>query len=102
MRRVVLGVSLVLMSAVSWAGCVGPVINGQCTTGVYLKGYGDDDGYRGSSGQRYQYDLNNPVDRNRYSTDLDAQRRDQINQYSTDRSMDRLRGRSGGGIGWED
>ncbi len=81
-----------------FAGCVGPVINGQCTTGVYLQGHGDDDGYKGSSGQRYQYDLNNPVERNRYNIDLDAQRRDQMNQYNTDRSRDRLQGQRGGGV----
>lgn len=101
MRGVVLGVSLVLMSAVSWAGCVGPVINGQCTTGVYLRGHGDDDSYRGSSGQQYQYNRNNPVDNNRYNVDLEAQRRDQLNPYNVGSSRDRMQGQRGGGI-WEE
>jgi hypothetical protein len=52
--------------------------------------------YQGSSGAQYQYDLNNPVDRNRYSTDLDAQRRDSLNVDSGS-SLDKLRGQSDGG-----
>jgi hypothetical protein len=52
--------------------------------------------YQGSSGAQYQYDLNNPVDRNRYSTDLDAQRRDSMNVDSGS-SLDKLRGQNGGG-----
>jgi len=61
--------------------------------------YGSSGGYQGSSGAQYQYDMNNPVDRNRYSTDLDAQRRDQI-QGSVDvgTSMDSARGQYGGGF----
>ena len=35
--------------------------------------------YRGSSGERYQYDLSQPGDRIRYQVDPGAQLRDQIN-----------------------
>lgn len=54
-------------------------------------------GYQGSSGARYQYDLNNGADRDRYSVDLDAQRRDQMSLY-VGRDLDRLRGQRGGGL----
>jgi hypothetical protein len=56
-----------------------------------------DAGYQGSSGTRYQYDMNNPSDSNRYSTDLNAQRRDQMN-LDTRRNLDRGLGQKGGGI----
>lgn len=58
--------------------------------------YGSSYGYQGSSGAGYQYDMSNPVDRNRYSTDLSAQRRDQVEGY-VDRTLDRSRGQYGGG-----
>ena len=57
--------------------------------------YGASGGYQGSSGAQYQYDLNNSVDRNRYSTDVDAQRRDM--QKINPGSLDELRGQNGGG-----
>ena len=81
------------------AECVGPVVMGKCVSGTSIQGYGDSDsGYKGSSGTRYQYDLSNPVDRNRYSTDLDAQRRDQQSGvFDAGRSLDQLQGQSGGG-----
>lgn len=65
-------------------------------------GYSSDDsgssrGYRGSSGSRYEYDMNNPADRARYSINLDAQRRDQLS-VDVGRSQDRLRGQYGGGL----
>lgn len=58
--------------------------------------YGSNYGYQGSSGAGYQYDMNNPVDRNRYSTDTAAQRRDQVESY-VDRTLDRSKGQYGGG-----
>jgi hypothetical protein len=57
---------------------------------------GNSGGYYGSSGAQYQFDMNNPVDRNRYSTDTGAQMRDQVESY-TDRTLDRMRGQNGGG-----
>ncbi len=59
-------------------------------------GGSQDVGYQGSSGARYQYDLSNPVDRNRYSTDTSAQIRDQL-VVDPSRSMDQARGQNGGG-----
>ena len=91
----------ICFSAYSHAGCVGPVVNGECLSGTEVQGYGDnsnnDSGYRSNSGTGYQYDLNNPSDSIRYSTDLDAQRRDQMN-LNTRRNLDRRAGQYGGGI----
>ncbi|MQW91551.1 hypothetical protein GFH30_05665 [Acinetobacter wanghuae] len=53
--------------------------------------------YQSSTGTNYQYNLNNAVDRNNYSIDLDAQRRDQMSLNPT-RSLDRGIGQFGGGI----
>lgn len=104
-------VSSMLVSTFFWgfastavAGCVGPVVMDECLSGTSVKGYDSDNGsssgsgYQGSSGAKYQYDLNNPADRNRYSVDLDAQRRDsQKGMYDAGRDLDQLRGQSGGG-----
>ena len=86
------------------AGCVGPVVMGECVSGTSVRGYDSGSGsssgssYQGSSGAQYQYDLNNPADRNHYSVDLDAQRRDsQKGMYDAGRNLDQLRGQSGGG-----
>ncbi len=82
------------------AECIGPVVNGRCLTGVDNKGMNNrtnsDDNYQGSSRTNYQYDMSNGSDRNRYSIDLDAQRRDQMNT-GVGRSQDQLRGQYGGG-----
>jgi hypothetical protein len=85
--------------ASSHAGCVGPVVNGQCLSGTSIPSYdsGNNSGYRSSSGADYQYDLNKATERNSYSTDLDAQRRDQMNADPR-RNMDRDSGQYGGGI----
>ena len=89
------------LSAYSHAGCVGPVVNGECLSGTDVHGYDNgaynDSGYESNSGAKYQYDLNKPADRNRYSTDLDAQRRDQMNTNPR-RDSDRESGQYGGGI----
>ena len=80
------------------ANCVGPTVMGNCVSGTEIKGYGSsDDSYQGSSGQRYTYDLSNPADSNRYSIDIDAQRRDQQNSNSVDTYHDQSNGQYGGG-----
>lgn len=91
-------------TGIAVAGCVGPVVNGECLSGTSVRGYdsgsgsNSGSGYQGSSGTQYQYDLNNAADRGRYSIDLDAQRRDSQNgSYDAGRNLDRLRGQSGGG-----
>ena len=85
--------------AIQWQ----PVTSGSMqfpTPGSYgapaASSYGSKYGYQSSSGTGYQYDMNNPVDRNRYSTDTSAQRRDQVEGY-VDRTLDRSRGQYGGG-----
>ena len=70
------------------AGCVGPNVMGNCASGTEIRGYGSsNDSYQGSSGQSYSYDLSNPADSNRYSIDVDAQRRDQQNSNSINTIM---------------
>ena len=96
-KSLIIGSSIFLLlsaNAVS-ARCVGSVVNGQCL-GTEVYGSDDSSGYQGSSGSSYQYDLNNGSDRNSYSIDLDAQRRDQMNLNSG--NLDDLRGQQGGGI----
>ncbi|XKH60753.1 hypothetical protein LG290_02945 [Halomonas sediminis] len=59
--------------------------------------YGDTNsgGYESSSGNRYEYDLNDPADRVRYGSDPSAQIRDRTNpRVGIDRDMDQY----GGGI----
>lgn len=101
MKRILSAVAPVLFFgciSVATAGCVGPTVMGECLSGTTVPSYGSDDGYRGSSGQTYDYDLNKPTDRNRYSIDLDAQRRDQLQgSLSSRRSLDRMQGQLGGG-----
>jgi hypothetical protein len=57
----------------------------------------DESVYEGNSGNRYQYDRNNPSDELRYSIDLEAQRRDQMS-LDTGTTLDRGMGQVGGGI----
>ena len=68
-------------------------------------GYGldnDDSGYKSDSGKRYQYDLNQPMDKIGYSTDISAQRRDEYdrryNNYDHHIENDRRSGQYGGGV----
>ena len=60
----------------------------------------EDDDYKGSSGNRYEYDLNKPVDSIRYETDIGAQMRDQsispLDELRRERDLDL--GQHGGGI----
>lgn len=58
---------------------------------------GQQSGYQSTMGNTYQYDLSNPVDRMRYSTDVSAQVRDSTSVNPT-RSLDRDMGQIGGGI----
>ena len=98
-KNIILATAFVGLNASAYAGCVGPVVNGQCLSGTSIPSYdsGSNSGYQSNSGASYQYDLNKPTDKNRYSTDLDAQRRDQMNvDPRTD--MDRNSGQRGGGI----
>ena len=95
MRNIFMICLLVMFSTITNARCVGSIVNGQCM-GTEVYGSDDSSGYQGSSGSNYQYDLNNGSDRNSYSTDLDAQRRDQMNLSPG--NLDGLRGQQGGGI----
>ncbi len=92
---------LISLAAPAKADCVGPVVMGECVSGTSVRGFDNSSntGYQGSSGTRYDYDLNNPVDRNRYNVDLDAQRRDQQSgTFDSGRSLDQLQGQAGGGF----
>ena len=53
-------------------------------------------GYRGYSGARYQYDLSDPMQRNEYMMDSDAQMRDSLN-VDVGTHLDRSMGQYGGG-----
>lgn len=98
-RNIILAAAFIGLNASAYAGCVGPVVNGQCLSGTSIPGYdsGSNSGYQSNSGANYQYDLNKPTEKNRYSTDLDAQRRDQMNSDPR-KNMDRSSGQRGGGI----
>ena len=98
--KILLGSFVLFLSAYSHAGCVGPVVNGQCLSGTEVQGYdsgSDDSGYKSNSGTRYEYDLSNPADKNRYSTDLDAKRKDKMS-LDVGRDKDRRSGQYGGGV----
>ena len=90
----------VLISSTSFGGCIGPKVIGNCL-GVEVNGVdgssSEQDSFESSSGARYQYDRNNPIDQNSYSLDLDAQRRDQMSADPR-RNTDRNSGQYGGGI----
>lgn len=93
---------MLFVSTYVFAGCAGQVVNGECI-GAYIDNpnvgsrSNNNSGYTSSSGTQYQYDLNNSSDNLRYSTDLDAQRRDQMN-LNNNRRQDRGTGQYGGGI----
>ncbi|WP_146757619.1 hypothetical protein [Cereibacter johrii] len=100
MRTMVLSAFTLIMGTAAYAGCIGPIVNGGCA-GAYVDnpyvGSDGSSGYDGSSGANYDYDLSNPTDRNSYSTDLDAQRRDSMS-LDVGRSLDTGLGQIGGGI----
>lgn len=87
-----LGLSVI---PVAHADCLGAVIMGKCHDTETSTSSGSS--YQGSSGAQYQYDLSNPVERNRYSIDTDAQNRDRL-AISPSSIMDRSRGQFGGGF----
>jgi hypothetical protein len=64
-------------------------------------GYGssqdDNQGYKGSFGNQYQYDLSRPSDQIRYESDYGAQLRDEMS-ISPTRDLERDMGQYGGGI----
>lgn len=98
MKNLIIGSSLLLaMFSTCYAEPIRwqPVTSGMPSAPM-PDNYGSNQGYQGSSGAKYQYDLNNPADRNRYNIDLDAQRRDtmKINPGS----LDELKGQNGGGF----
>ena len=99
MLSTVLFILATSLSIQSHARCVGPVVNGQCL-GTIVPGTSDTqntDRYRSNTGTDYQYNLGNASDRNQYSIDLDAQRRDQMST-NLRRDLDRQSGQIGGGI----
>lgn len=71
-------------------------IDGSYSSGQYQRQQ-NDQSYESNTGTRYQYDMSNPVERNRYSLDLDAQRRD-MQSADPRRNTDRSSGQYGGGI----
>lgn len=92
---ITISIFLLLSANTVSARCVGSIVNDKCY-GAEVYG-SDSSGYQGSSGSNYQYNLSDPSDRNSYSIDLDAQRRDQMN-LDSGRSLDRGMGQDGGGI----
>lgn len=103
MKRIVFmcSIALCFFSTYSQAGCVGPEVNGECLSGTNVHGYdsgsNSGSGYESNSGAQYEYDLNDPGDSIDYSTDLDAQRRDQMSSDPR-RDSDQDSGQYGGGI----
>lgn len=53
--------------------------------------------YRGYSGNKYQYDLNDVYQRNQYGIDVDAQMRDIYNSNDVNSYLDKGMGQNGGG-----
>lgn len=102
---------MLALFSVSYANPIGwnQVSGGQAGAGNYPSpsggGYPDagrsnsgsgNGGYQGSSGARYEYNLNNPADSLRYGVDPAAQLRDQI-AVDPGRTLDRDTGQYGGG-----
>lgn len=91
--------SLLLLALVSTshAQSIGwqPVTSGGSSASA-IKERGSNQGYQGSSGARYQYDLSKPTDQLRYEIDPGAQLRDQIS-VDPGRDLDRSIGQHGGG-----
>lgn len=105
MKRAVVGVALALgvtslgnAQTIQWEPVTSGSMQWQSGASRPNLGYESGGGYQGASGARYQYDLSNPADRDRYSVDLGAQRRDMVDgQLDVGRQPDRLRGQYGGG-----
>lgn len=100
-QNILISSAIILFSTYSHAGCVGPVVNGECLSGAdvysFNSGSNSTSGYESNSGNRYQYDLSSPGDDIRYSTDFGAQRRDKMST-NPGRSLDIMSGEFGGGI----
>lgn len=104
MKKLLLGSLLCAVLSVGHAQRIGwepipiPGSSGYGSSNHSSRNNDEQGGYRGSSGARYQYDLNNPADQIRYSTDLSAQRRDQIQgTLDSGRTLDHMQGQRGGG-----
>lgn len=76
-----------------------------CYAGAQIDAFGNvtypteqQESYQGSSGNTYQYDLNNSIDANRYSTDTEAQMRDMTKGSSPGTLIDKSHGQKGGGV----
>lgn len=54
--------------------------------------------YRGISGTKYKYDLNNPMDKLDYLLDVDAQLNDKLNSIDSNVQFDKAMGQNGGSI----
>lgn len=54
--------------------------------------------YKGISGTKYKYDLNNPMDKLDYLLDVDAQLNDKLNSIDPNVQFDKAMGQNGGGI----
>ena len=98
-KNIIFAATFIGLNVPVYAGCVGPVVSGKCLSGTSIPSYdsGSNSGYQSNSGTNYQYDLNKPTERNSYSTDLGAQRRDQMSADPR-RDTDRSSGQRGGGI----
>ena len=95
-----LGMLFIFVSLISFdlqSRCIGPTVNGECLGEEVYGEESSEEGYEGNSGQKYQYDLNDPSDTIDYSLDLDAQKRDR-NSTSTKKQADEELGEYGGGI----
>lgn len=85
--------AMLILATNAHAGCIGAVVNGSCA-GAYVDSPSVGSNSNNNSG--YQYDLNNPSDRNAYSIDLDAQRRDTMD-LDMGRQLENGLGQYGGG-----
>ena len=95
MKKIFFIILIIGFSDIS-AKCMGYIVNGRCV-GTEIGSSSNNNGYKSSSGLKYQYNLNNPSDRLNYKMDLDAQRRDSLN-VEPSRRLDRGHGQNGGGI----
>lgn len=77
-----------------------PPARTRLTTQPVRLGADDEYKYKSSSGLRYEYDLNKPLDALRYETDIGAQMRDQMKSPLDELKQERdsWRGQKGGGI----
>ena len=100
------GLIAMMINTYAFSGCIGPTVLGEClgtkindpySHGSNSKNNEFESGYKSSSGTQYQYDMSKPSDSLRYSVDIAAQQRDNMN-FNSSRSLDRKIGQYGGGI----